>query len=150
MTSFAPQYRPVAMTIAGSDSSCGAGIQVDLRMFSARGVYGATVLTALTAQNPLEVRAVQGLEASFVQTQMETVLEAMPVAAIKTGMLWSADIIKTVASVLEAYPQLPCVVDPVMIATSGAQLRLLLMPTKPTFYPNVPWPRQTLMKPKFF
>ena len=58
MTSFAPQYRPVAMTIAGSDSGCGAGIQVDLRMFSAR-VYGATVLTALTAQSPLEVRAVQ-------------------------------------------------------------------------------------------
>ena len=121
-------------------------------MFSARGVYGATVLTALTAQNPLEVRAVQGLEASFVQTQMETVLEAMPVAAIKTGMLWSADIIKTVASVLEAYPQLPCVVDPVMIATSGAQLvtDTAIDAYKAHLLPQCTWPRQTLMKPKFF
>ena len=85
MTQTKDGYQPIAMSIAGSDSSCGAGIQVDLRMFSARGVYGTTVLTALTAQNPLEVRAVQGLDAAFVQTQMETVLEKMPVAAIKTA-----------------------------------------------------------------
>ena len=114
--------QPVAMSIAGSDSSCGAGIQVDLRMFSARGVFGTTVLTALTAQNPFEVRAVQGLDVAFVRTQIETVLDKMPVAAIKTGMLWSAEIIKAVAIILETHQQIPCVVDPVMVATSGAQL----------------------------
>ena len=112
----------IAMSIAGSDSSGGAGIQVDLRMFAARGVYGTTVLTALTAQNPSEVRAVQGLDTDFVRTQIETVLDAMPVAAIKTGMLWSADIINMVAETLKKHPQIPCVVDPVMIAASGAQL----------------------------
>ena len=122
MTHSNPGEQPVAMSIAGSDSSGGAGVQVDLRMFAARGVYGTTVLTALTAQNPLEVRAVQGLEANFVRIQIETVLDKMPVSAIKTGMLWSAEIIRTVADCLKTHSHIPCVVDPVMIATSGAQL----------------------------
>lgn len=113
---------PIAMSIAGSDSSCGAGVQADLRMFSARGVYGATVITALTAQNPHEVTGVVGLEAGFVRLQIDTVLEALPVAALKTGMLWSAEIIQTVADTLTERPQLPSVIDPVMIATSGARL----------------------------
>ena len=110
------------MTIAGSDTSCGAGIQADLRMFSARGVYGATVITALTAQNPRAVTGVIGLDADFVAQQLDTVLAEIPVAALKTGMLWSADIITVVADFLSRYPLLPSVVDPVMIATSGAKL----------------------------
>ena len=113
---------PTAMTIAGSDTSCGAGIQADLRMFSARGVYGATVITALTAQNPRAVTGVIGLDADFVAQQLDTVLAEIPVAALKTGMLWSADIITVVADFLSRYPLLPSVVDPVMIATSGAKL----------------------------
>ena len=144
MTQMKDGHQPIAMSIAGSDSSCGAGIQVDLRMFSARGVYGTTVLTALTAQNPLEVRAVQGLEAVFVQTQMETVLDKMPVAAIKTGMLWSAEIIKTVSTTLKNYAQIPCVVDPVMIATSGAQL---ITDDAVEAYKNYLFPQCTLATP---
>jgi len=114
-------HRPIAMTIAGSDSSGGAGIQADLRMFSARGVYGTTVLTALTAQNPSTVTAVVGLEPAFVRAQIETVMAEFPVSAAKTGMLWSAEIIETVAECVSQH-QLTTVVDPVMIATSGAKL----------------------------
>ena len=113
--------RPIAMTIAGSDSSGGAGIQADLRMFSARGVYGTTVLTALTAQNPNAVTAVVGLEPEFVRAQIDTVLAEFPVQAVKTGMLWSAEIIEAVAECVTRH-QLTTVVDPVMIATSGAKL----------------------------
>ena len=113
---------PVALTIAGSDSSCGAGIQVDLRTFAASGVFGTTVLTALTAQNPYQVTTVEELSASFVKAQLEAVFDAMPIAALKTGMLWSAEIITTVAEWLAQATSIPCVVDPVMIATSGAKL----------------------------
>ena len=114
--------KPVTLSIAGSDSSSGAGIQVDLRMFNTLGTYGTTAITALTAQNPAEVTAVQGMEPDFVKAQIETVAKALPVAAIKTGMLWSAGVIQTVADFLQANPEIPCVVDPVMIATSGAKL----------------------------
>ncbi len=69
----------IALSIAGSDPSCGAGIQADLRIFSARGVFGTTVITALTAQNPLEVTAVQGLSVSFVKQQLQTLLSALPI-----------------------------------------------------------------------
>lgn len=113
---------PVALTIAGSDSSCGAGIQADLRMFAASGVFGTTVLTALTAQNPYQVTTVEELSASFVKAQLEAVFDAMPISAVKTGMLWSAEIITTVAGWLAQSASLPSVVDPVMIATSGAKL----------------------------
>jgi hydroxymethylpyrimidine/phosphomethylpyrimidine kinase len=110
------------MTIAGSDSSCGAGIQADLRMFSARGVYGATIITALTSQSPREVTGVLGVEARFVKQQFDAVMASIPVAAIKTGMLWSAETIEVVASALDNHPLTPSVIDPVMIATSGAKL----------------------------
>ena len=113
---------PVALTIAGSDSSCGAGIQADLRMFAASGVFGTTVLTALTAQNPYQVTTVEELSASFVKAQLEAVFDVMPISALKTGMLWSAEIITTVAGWLAQAASLPSVVDPVMIATSGAKL----------------------------
>ena len=113
---------PVAMTIAGSDSSGGAGIQADLRMFSARGVYGTSAITALTAQNPHGVDALRGLDGSFVAAQMEAVFAALTVGAVKTGMLWSAEIVRAVADVLARRDEIPSVVDPVMIATSGAKL----------------------------
>ena len=135
---------PIAMSIAGSDPSCGAGIQADLRMFSARGVYGATVITALTAQNPREVTGVLGLEADFVKLQIDTVFAAFPVAALKTGMLWSAEVIQVVADALAARPHLPSVVDPVMIATSGAKL---VTDEAIGIYKTQLLPRCTLMTP---
>ena len=136
-------HRPIAMTIAGSDSSGGAGIQADLRMFSARGVYGTTVLTALTAQNPNTVTAVVGLEPAFVRAQIDTVLAEFPVGAVKTGMLWSAEIIETVADCV-AQHQLITVVDPVMIATSGAKL---ISDDAIAKYKDVLFPHATLITP---
>jgi len=114
--------KPVTLSVAGSDSSGGAGIQVDLRMFSALGTFGTTAITALTAQNPGQVKAVVGMEAEFVKAQIDAVFEALPVRAMKTGMLWSAEVIQAVAEFLKANPGVACVVDPVMIATSGAKL----------------------------
>ena len=137
--------KPIAMSIAGSDSSGGAGIQADLRVFSACGVYGTTVLTALTAQNPQGVTAVQGLEAEFVKAQAQAVLQ-LPVHAIKTGMLWSKEIVAYVAHLLEENPHLQAVVDPVMIATSGAKLltdeaidnyKTMLLPKATLITPNI-------------
>ena len=113
---------PVTLSVAGSDSSAGAGVQVDLRMFSALGTYGTTAITALTAQNPGEVTGVVGVEAEFVKAQIDAVFAGMPVRAMKTGMLWSAEVIQVVADFLKGNPSVACVVDPVMIATSGAQL----------------------------
>jgi hydroxymethylpyrimidine/phosphomethylpyrimidine kinase len=110
--------RPIALTIAGSDSSGGAGIQADLKTFSALGVYGASALTAITAQNTQGVQGVHFLPAAFVDQQIASVLDDLDVGAIKTGMLGSADIIKIVADRLSNC-DLPSVVDPVMVATSG-------------------------------
>lgn len=135
---------PIAMSIAGSDTSGGAGVQADLRMFSARGVYGATVITALTAQNPKEVTGVVGIEADFVKLQIDTVLKALPVAALKTGMLWSVEVIQVVADTLTGRPHLPSVVDPVMIATSGARL---VTEEAIELYKTKLLPRCTLMTP---
>src|SRR5262249_40511816 len=110
---------PIALTIAGSDSSGGAGIQADLKTFSAFGVYGASVLTALTAQNTRGVAAVQAVGADFVAAQMDAVLSDLQVGAIKTGMLGNAAIVGAVAERLRANLGRPIVVDPVMLATSG-------------------------------
>ena len=110
--------RPIALTIAGSDSSGGAGIQADLKTFSALGVYGASVLTAITAQNTVGVQGVEMLPAAFVERQMASVFDDLDVGAVKTGMLGSADIIRAVAQRLAALT-VPSVVDPVMVATSG-------------------------------
>jgi hydroxymethylpyrimidine/phosphomethylpyrimidine kinase len=117
----APGHRvgPIALTIAGSDSSGGAGIQADLKTFSAFGVYGASVLTALTAQNTRGVAAVEAVAASFVTAQMEAVLSDLEVGAIKTGMLANASIVAAVAERLRVDVGRPIVVDPVMVATSG-------------------------------
>lgn len=110
---------PVALTIAGSDSSGGAGIQADLKTFTALGVYGASVITALTAQNTTGVTGVEAVAPAFVLAQMDAVLSDLDVGAIKTGMLANAEIVSAVAGRLAQVPRVALVVDPVMVATSG-------------------------------
>jgi hydroxymethylpyrimidine/phosphomethylpyrimidine kinase len=111
--------RPVALTIAGSDSGGGAGIQADLRVFSRLGAFGTTAVTALTAQNLAGVTAVGGTSAALLDAQLDAVLGGFAVRAAKCGMLWSAELVAVVAR----RPDLPpLVVDPVMVATSGARL----------------------------
>jgi hydroxymethylpyrimidine/phosphomethylpyrimidine kinase len=111
-----------ALTIAGSDSGGCAGIQADLKTFSALGVFGASVITAVTAQNTQEVRAVETMSPSIIRQQAEAVLDDIAVDAIKTGMLPTPEIIETVASVIDRYNLQNVVVDPVMVASSGARL----------------------------
>lgn len=113
---------PVALTIAGSDSGGGAGIQADLLTFAAHGVFGTTAITALTAQNPDGVSAVHPVPAAFVREQAEQVARFFKVGAAKTGMLANAEIINTVADFFESHREIKVVIDPVMIATSGAKL----------------------------
>lgn len=112
---------PIALTIAGSDSSGGAGIQADLKTFSALGVYGASVITALTAQNTMGVSAIHMVPADFVRAQLEAVLSDLDVRAIKVGMAGSAETISALVATLEN-SEIPIVVDPVMVAESGAAL----------------------------
>jgi hydroxymethylpyrimidine/phosphomethylpyrimidine kinase len=113
----------LALTIAGSDSGGGAGIQADLKTFHAFGCFGTSAITAITAQNTLGVRAVQAIEPLVVRQQIEAVVEDFSVGAAKTGMLFSAAIIAEVRDVLESlHPRLPLVVDPVMVASSGDRL----------------------------
>lgn len=113
---------PIALTIAGSDSGGGAGIQADLKTFAALGVYGCSAISSLTAQNSCGVQGVLPVPPEFVNAQITSVLSDIPVAAIKTGMLAQADIIRAVAQTLADYPHLPLVLDPVMVATSGDRL----------------------------
>jgi hydroxymethylpyrimidine/phosphomethylpyrimidine kinase len=113
---------PVAMTIAGSDSGGGAGIQADLKTFAALGVYGCSAISSLTAQNTQGVQGVLPIASEFVRAQIDAVLCDIHVGAIKTGMLATADIIHAVVTALTPYASIPLVVDPVMIATSGDRL----------------------------
>lgn len=117
----ASMRRPVALTIAGSDSGGGAGVQMDLRVFQRLGCFGTSVLSAVTAQNLGGVRAVGILDPSLVRDQLAAVLEGFEVRAIKTGMLGSRALVACVAEALGAQGP-PLVVDPVMVATSGARL----------------------------
>lgn len=137
----------IALSIAGSDPSGGAGIQADLKTFSALGVYGAAVITALTAQNTRQVTAVHAVAPSFVRAQIEAVLSDLPVDAIKLGMLHSAAIIEAVADALDQVPGIPVVLDPVMLSKSGAALlnqgaiallRSRLIPRAQVLTPNLP------------
>jgi hydroxymethylpyrimidine/phosphomethylpyrimidine kinase len=112
---------PRALTIATSDSGGGAGIQADLKAFAAAGVHGMSALVALTAQNTTGVTAVHELPPAFVREQLEAVWDDIGVDAAKTGMLFSKPLIETVADFLEGH-RVPLVVDPVMIASSGAKL----------------------------
>ncbi|MDT8358629.1 MAG: bifunctional hydroxymethylpyrimidine kinase/phosphomethylpyrimidine kinase, partial [Methanomicrobiaceae archaeon] len=136
---------PVACTIAGSDSGGGAGIQADLKTFTVLGVWGCTVITALTAQNPREVRGSFPVPPGFVRLQLEAVQDEFFIRAYKTGMLATAEIVREVAAALPASALL--VVDPVMVATSGARLldaegeRALieeLIPASTLVTPNIP------------
>lgn len=136
----------MALTIAGSDSSGGAGIQADLKTFSALGVYGATVITALTAQNTKGVSDVMAVPPEFVLAQMRAVAEDLAVDAIKIGMLATGPIIEAVAAGLDAFPDVPVVLDPVMVATSGDplldddavdQLKSRLFPRVALITPNI-------------
>jgi hydroxymethylpyrimidine/phosphomethylpyrimidine kinase len=113
---------PVALTIAGSDSSGGAGVQADLKTFAALETYGASAVTAVTAQSTRGVIMVHPVPAEVVAAQMTAVLDDLPVAAIKTGMLCRAEIIQVVAEELRRRPGIPLVVDPVMVAASGDPL----------------------------
>ena len=112
---------PRCLTIAGSDSGGGAGIQADLKAFAAAGCYGMSVVVALTAQNTVGVTAVHEAPTGFVEAQLEAVFSDIGVDAAKTGMLFSAPIVETVADFLAEHP-VPLVVDPVMVASSGARL----------------------------
>ena len=136
----------VALTVAGSDSGGGAGVQADLRTFSAFGVFGCSSLTALTSQNPLEVRRVDAVPVKGVVAQIETVADALRISAVKTGMLYSAQTVKAVASSLSKL-KLPLVVDPVAVSTSGVALlkgdavsamRSKLLPIATWATPNIP------------
>ncbi|MFM9941608.1 MAG: bifunctional hydroxymethylpyrimidine kinase/phosphomethylpyrimidine kinase [Hyphomicrobiaceae bacterium] len=142
-----------ALTIAGSDSSGGAGVQADLKAFTALGVYGASVITALTAQNTTGVQGVEVVTPAFVAAQMRSVLADLRVCAVKTGMLANAEIISVVADELARYPAIPLVVDPVMVATSGdalidpdavATLKSKLIPRATLITPNLPEAAQLL------
>ena len=137
----------IAVTIAGSDSSGGAGIQADLKTFAAMGVYGASVITALTAQNTQGVRAIHDVPADFVVAQIDAVFSDLAVNAVKIGMLSQAAIIETVAKGLDRHRAQNIVLDPVMVATSGDRLlapeavealRKLLVPRALVVTPNLP------------
>ena len=112
----------IAVTIAGSDSGGGAGIQGDLKTFSALGVYGASVITALTAQNTERVAAIHNVPADFVVAQIEAVFSDLDVGAVKIGMLSQAAAIAAVAEGLDRWRQRRVVLDPVMVASSGDRL----------------------------
>jgi len=118
------QKAPVVLTIAGSDNSGGAGLQADLKTFTTLGVYGTTAVTCVVAEHPGRVLNITPIPPERVADQIRLVLEAFPVAAIKTGMLYSAEIIKEVArAIMPARAKgVPLVVDPVMVASSGAVL----------------------------
>ncbi len=114
---------PVALTIAGSDCSAGAGLQADLKTFSAHGVYGLTAVTCVVAEVPGKVTRIQPVELANLEDQLRLLFAAFPVAAVKTGMLYSAEVIALVASTITSLKKRPyLVVDPVMVATSGDAL----------------------------
>lgn len=137
----------VVLSVAGSDPSGGAGIQADLKTCSALGVYGAAVLTALTAQNTLGVTGVLPVDAVFVADQLDAVLSDLDVRVLKTGMLGTPEVVEAVASAIERYEIEQAVVDPVMVATSGDRLvgvgtveaiRDRLLPLATVITPNLP------------
>lgn len=139
-----PIQLPVALTIAGSDSGGGAGIQADLKTFAALGVHGTTAITCVTAQNPHRVTAIEPLRPEIVLRQIEAVFDSLRPAAIKTGMLYSTQIVRTVAKFFRNSPGIPLVVDPVMVATSGARL---LAPSAMKALENELLPLATLVTP---
>jgi hydroxymethylpyrimidine/phosphomethylpyrimidine kinase len=137
----------IALTIAGSDSSSGAGIQADLKTFAALGVYGASVITALTAQNTRGVTGIHDVPAEFIGAQIDAVFSDLAVTAVKIGMLSQVAAIEAVAAALERHRAKNVVLDPVMVATSGDRLlttdavkalRMTLIPRAKVVTPNLP------------
>lgn len=148
---------PIALTIAGSDSSAGAGIQADLKTFAALGVYGASAIAALTAQNTEGVEAVLVVPPDFVARQIRVVARDLDIRAIKIGMLATGDVIEAVAAELSALPAVPVVLDPVMVAASGdvlldedaiETLRKTLLPRATVLTPNLPEAAKLLGQPE--
>jgi hydroxymethylpyrimidine/phosphomethylpyrimidine kinase len=138
---------PIALTIAGSDSSGGAGIQADLKTFAALGVYGASVITALTAQNTRGVSGIHAVPPAFVTAQMDAIFDDLDVKAVKIGMVAQLATIDAIAAALARWKPAPVVLDPVMVATSGdrllaadavASLRTRLVPCAALITPNLP------------
>ena len=138
---------PIALTIAGSDSGGGAGIQADLKTFSALGAYGCSVITALTAQNTRGVQGIYDIPPAFIRQQLDSVFTDLNITAAKVGMLSQPDVITAVVQALSDYPLEHLVVDPVMVATSGDvllqqsaidQLRDTLIPKATLITPNLP------------
>jgi len=138
---------PVALTIAGSDSSGGAGIQADLKTFAAFGVYGASVITALTAQNTLGVSGIHEVPPDFVTAQLDAVFDDLDIAAVKIGMVGQLATIEAIAAALSRKSSKHIVLDPVMVATSGdllissdavKRLRERLIPLASLITPNLP------------
>lgn len=148
MSAAASGRRGRVLIIAGSDSGGGAGIQADIKTVTMLGGYAATAITALTAQDTLTVHAIHEVPADFVAQQIRVVLQDIGADAVKTGMLHRADIIRVVADALDAHaPDVPLVVDPVMVAKGGARLlqpeaeqalRTLLIPRAAVITPNLP------------
>ncbi len=144
------------LTIAGSDSSGGAGIQADLKTFAALGVFGTSAITALTAQNTTGVSAVFDVTAHFVEQQIDAVVSDIPPDAVKTGMLASAEIVEAVAAKIQEHGLPHVVVDPVMLAKGGARLlaedavhslRAKLLPLAEVLTPNIPEAEELLGTP---
>jgi hydroxymethylpyrimidine/phosphomethylpyrimidine kinase len=138
---------PVALTIAGSDSSGGAGIQADLKTFAALGVFGASAITALTAQNTTGVTGIHVVPPDFLRAQIDAVFADLDVGAVKIGMVAGQATVEAIADALARWPQVPIVLDPVMVATSGARLlepeavnalRVRLIPKAALITPNLP------------
>ena len=138
---------PIALSIAGSDCSGGAGIQADLKSFAALGVYGASVITALTAQHTVGVGAIHQIPAEFVEAQIDAVFSDLDVKAVKIGMVAQPLAVDAIVAALRRFPPVPVVLDPVMVATSGdrllaadavAALRGQLIPRAALITPNLP------------
>jgi hydroxymethylpyrimidine/phosphomethylpyrimidine kinase len=136
--------RKSALTIAGSDSGGGAGIQADLKAFASLGVHGLSAITCVTAQNPERVRAIEPCSPELVRQQISAVFEEFRPGAIKTGMLYSKALIKAVGAAIAVHPKVPLVVDPVMVSTSGARL---LQSEASSALIRVLLPRATLLTP---
>jgi hydroxymethylpyrimidine/phosphomethylpyrimidine kinase len=139
--------QPIALTIAGSDSSGGAGIQADLKTFAALGVYGASIITALTAQNTTGVTGIHDVPPEFVAAQIDAVFSDLDIAAVKIGMVSQAATIEAIVAGLDRWKPRYVVLDPVMVATSGAHLlaksavdllRTQLLPRATIVTPNLP------------
>lgn len=141
------ETHPCCLTVAGSDSGGNAGVQADLRTFHAYGLHGCTVFAALTAQNPHGVSAVHAVPPDFVAAQLDAVLGVYDIRALKTGMLAEAPVIEAVADRIAVHPEIMRVIDPVMVATSGARLisddavdalKCRLLPLATLVTPNLP------------